>query len=164
MFALTERDRDDFRQWLSYIDEHRSVEDVRKSLEACLVEFANQKRFDMGIWYEGELAGLVSFENIDWAWKVVEISYMLAVRFRGKGLATKCCRLMVDYAFDELGLNRVEIRCAAENTKSQGIPCKLGFTKEGILRQAQWVNDGFVDLVVYGLLAGDWQLLRNNLA
>ena len=54
-------------------------------------------------------------------------------------------------------MNRVEIHCAAENTRSCAIPKRLGFTQEGILRDAQWLYDRYVDMVVYGLLAREWQ-------
>jgi ribosomal-protein-serine acetyltransferase len=63
---------------------------------------------------------------------------------------------LVDYAFNELGLNRLEIRCATENTKSRAIPQRLGFKQEGTIRQAEWLYDHYVDLVVYGILASEW--------
>ena len=64
---------------------------------------------------------------------------------------------MVDYAFGELGLNRVQIRCARDNARSCAIPRRLGFTEEGALRQAEWLIDHFEDQVVYGILAEEWR-------
>jgi len=64
---------------------------------------------------------------------------------------------LIDYAFNELNLNRVEMHCGAENTKSRKIPGKLGFTEEGVIRQAVWLHDRFVDFVIYGMLADEWQ-------
>ncbi len=71
----------------------------------------------------------------------------------------KSCRALVNHTLVELKLNRVEIRAAVENSKSRAIPEKLGFTNEGTLREACWLYDHFVDLVVYGMLARDWQRL-----
>ncbi len=73
---------------------------------------------------------------------------------------TKACSALSSYAFDELELNRVEIRCATENKRSRAIPEKLRFTQEGIVRKAEWLYDHYVDLVVYGMLAEQW---RENL-
>ena len=70
---------------------------------------------------------------------------------------TRACSALGTHAFDALGLSRVEIRCATENEKSRAIPERLGFTQEGTLRQAEWLHDHFVDLTVYGMLAGEWK-------
>ena len=54
-------------------------------------------------------------------------------------------------------LNRIELKTAVKNLKSQAIPNKLNFKKEGILRQAEFVNNEFVDLYIYSMLKEDWQ-------
>ncbi len=48
------------------------------------------------------------------------------------------------------------MRCAIKNKKSRKIPEKLGFREVGILRQAGWLHDHFVDDVIYGMLASEW--------
>ena len=53
-------------------------------------------------------------------------------------------------------MHRVEIRCATGNTRSCAIPQRLGFTRECVLREAEWVNDRFLDLVVWSLLEQDY--------
>jgi ribosomal-protein-serine acetyltransferase len=75
---------------------------------------------------------------------------------------TRACRFLVDHAFDEPKLNRVQIRCAVGNTKSQAIPERLGFTNEGTLRQAGRLYGRFVDIVIYSTLADEWQRLRRR--
>jgi ribosomal-protein-serine acetyltransferase len=65
--------------------------------------------------------------------------------------------VLIDYAFNELGLNRLVISCASENKKSRAIAERLGFEQEGVLRQSDWLVDRFVDQVVYGALAGEWR-------
>ena len=84
------------------------------------------------------------------------IGYWLAEGYQGKGIMIKSCRSLIDYAFGNLGLNRVEIRCAVENSRSRAIPKNLGFTKEGIIRDAEWLYDHYVDHVVYGMLSEEW--------
>lgn len=75
---------------------------------------------------------------------------------QGKGLMTKACETLVRHAFEDLGLNRVEIRAAVDNRKSRAIPERLGFQQEGVLRDAEWLYDRYADLVVYAMLAKDW--------
>jgi ribosomal-protein-serine acetyltransferase len=70
---------------------------------------------------------------------------------------TKGCQALISYAFNDLELNRIEIRCATGNRKSCAIPERLGFVKEGVVRQAEWLYDHFVDHIIYGMLASEWK-------
>ncbi|HEV2660378.1 MAG TPA: GNAT family protein, partial [Ktedonobacteraceae bacterium] len=96
------------------------------------------------------------YHPIDRTKSQVEIGYWLAAPFQGKGIMTKACRVMVDYAFTRLGVQKVVIRCALGNTRSCAIPQRLGFQHEGIVKQGEWLYDHFVDLNVFGMLASDW--------
>lgn len=58
--------------------------------------------------------------------------------------------------FNELKLNRVDIRAAEENIKSRAIPERLGFVCEGQIRQAEWLYDHYVNHIVYGMMAAEW--------
>ncbi len=139
------------------LDKNFSLEDAQKKIKCDLALFAENKGLGVGIWYEGNLAGGVRYHEIDWANRVTELGYWINSRFEGKGLVIKTCRVLIDYAFNKLGLNRVVISCVAENLKSRAIPEKLGFRQEGVLRQSEWLQDRFVDMVIYGLLANEWQ-------
>ena len=63
----------------------------------------------------------------------------------------------MEHAFGELGLNRVSIACATENKKSCAVPERLGFRREGVVRQAERHYDHFVDHAVYATLASEWR-------
>ncbi|MBD1382661.1 GNAT family N-acetyltransferase [Bacillus sp. IB182487] len=69
---------------------------------------------------------------------------------------SRVAKALTDYAFNELHINKVEIRAAVENKNSRGIPERLGFVNEGCIRQAEWLYDHYVDHVVYGMLAEEW--------
>jgi len=64
---------------------------------------------------------------------------------------------LIDFAFRELELNRIEIRCSSENSRSAAIPQRLGFTREGLLRMAEFRNGRLHDFEIYGLLASEWE-------
>jgi ribosomal-protein-serine acetyltransferase len=84
------------------------------------------------------------------------IGYWLVSEYEGKGIMTRACEVLIDYGFDELGLNRIVIRASTDNVRSQAVPLRLGFTREGVARQAEWLNDRFIDMVVYSMLRSEW--------
>jgi ribosomal-protein-serine acetyltransferase len=154
--ALIEQNRDHIKLWSAWLKDDHSIENTRDFIRRNLMQFADKKGFAIAIWHRDEMAGQIEYNYIDWANRKTEIGYWLGASFQGKGLATKSCRVLIDHAFKELKLNRVEMRCGAENKRSRKIPQKLGFREEGVVRQAEWLHDRFVDLVVYGMLASEW--------
>ncbi|MGD0437837.1 MAG: GNAT family protein, partial [Bryobacteraceae bacterium] len=80
--------------------------------------------------------------------------------FQGRGIVTDACRAVIDHAFLEWKLNRVEIHCATGNTKSCAIPQRLGFQFEGVQRQAQLLNGSYHDINLYSKLALEWNPKR----
>ena len=89
---------------------------------------------------------------------MTSLGYWIGEAYQGRGLVTASCRALITHAFDEARLNRVEIRCAVENRKSRAIPARLGFRQEGLLRDAEWLYDHFVDHVVYATLVKEWRV------
>ena len=156
LFALVDRNRAHLREWLPWLDTNTSVEASLHFIRHALQQFANNDGFQAGIWFEGDLAGVIGYHAIDWANRKTALGYWLGASFQGKGLMTRACQALVDYAFNELDLNRLEIRCAVGNTRSCAIPQRLGFQQEGLLRQVEWLYDHFVDHVVYSVLAREW--------
>jgi ribosomal-protein-serine acetyltransferase len=156
LFTLVDHNRLHLRPWLGWVDGHQSIDDSRSFIRGTLQQFANSNGFQAGIWCEGALAGVIGYNYIDWQNGKTELGYWLGEPFQGHGLITRACRALTDHSFDELRLNRVEILCAAGNTRSRAVPERLGFTQEGILRQAEWLHDHYVDLVVNAMLADHW--------
>jgi ribosomal-protein-serine acetyltransferase len=153
LFTLTDQNRTALCTWLPWVDATQSLADTKDFLKGALRQFAASGALHAGIWVRGELAGTIGYVSIDWAHRTAQIGYWLAASFQGQGLMTQACAALVTHAFSDLGLNRVELRCAVGNTKSRAIADRLGFTEEGVLRQAEWLYDHFVDHAVYGLLA-----------
>ena len=100
------------------------------------------------------------------AHRTPDLLFRYAETAQGRGIMTRACAAMTRWCFDELKLNRVEIQCARENARSRAVPMRLGFVQEGILRQAGTAEAGFVDHVVYGMLASEWPttLAQNSTA
>jgi ribosomal-protein-serine acetyltransferase len=157
VYTLVDQCRSYLREWLPWVDHSRSVEDTRAYIETALKQHASDEGFQCVIRYDGEIAGMIGFRRLDWANRIAEIGYWLGEEYQGRGIMTACCRALVDFAFREYGLNRVEIHVATGNVKSRAIPERLGFTCEGVLRDLEWVNDHFVDGAVYAMLRREWK-------
>ncbi len=155
-FALIERNRTYLQEWMSWAAYEGSLDETKAYMKQTLHQFANNEGLQTGIWYQNRLVGVIGYPRLDWANRRVEIGYWIDASMQGKGLVTKVCRALVRYAFDHYHLNKVEIHCATGNTRSRAIPERLGFTHEGILRQAERFPDHYNDLVVYGMLASEW--------
>ncbi|MDP8244604.1 MAG: GNAT family protein [Candidatus Hinthialibacter antarcticus] len=156
LFDLVEANREHLRVWLPWVDRQKTLEDCQNFLKSLEEHFASNKAMHCGIWVESELAGVVGMDRIDWPNKTAEIGYWIGKGHEGKGLVTRSCQFLVEFAFMELKLNRLEIRCAPNNLRSRGIPERLGFIIEGRLKQAEWLYDHYEDHIFYALLADEW--------
>ncbi len=157
VFALVQENRDYLAEWLPWAHEEPALEKTEAFIRHQLERFIAGQALPTGIWYQGTLVGLISFNQIATNDKWAEIGYWLAEPYQGRGIVTRACQALVRYAFQELGLNRVQIRVAVDNARSRAIPERLGFTQEGILRQAARVGDRFMDMVMYSILAEEWR-------
>ena len=156
LFELTDSDRPYLKEWLPWVDGSKSIGDTKSFIQATKKQFESNNGFQAGIWYKGNMAGVIGYHGMNWANRSTSIGYWLSERYQRNGVMTKACKAFVNHAFSELNLNRVEIRCAEKNLSSRAIHERLGFVKEGIIREAEWLYDHFVDHVVYGVLAREW--------
>jgi len=156
LLALIEANRARLREWMSWVDQRRTQVEVSLYIATSLKQFAVGQGMHVGVWEKGKLCGMINCAPIDWPHKATYLEYWLGEVWQGKGIMTAGCRAVVDYVFGELDLHRVTIRCAAENKRSRAVAERLGFALEGISRDAEWLNDHFVNHAVYGLLKGDF--------
>ncbi|MCJ8164470.1 GNAT family N-acetyltransferase [Pontibacter sp. E15-1] len=112
----------------------------------------------------GQLAGSTSYGNISVADKRVEIGWTwLSREFRGSGLNRHCKFLLLRYAFEELHLERVELKGDALNARSRKAMRKIGAIEEGILRSHTLMHDGRRrDTVYYSILRPEWDQIKKT--
>jgi ribosomal-protein-serine acetyltransferase len=157
LFSAIDRDRERLRRWFPWVDRTLSEADSRNFIRMGLRHYASQEGLHLGIWQGETLAGGMGCQKMDWANRATAIGYWLTAGYEGRGIITRSVESLLDRLFTEFRLHRVEIRCAVENTRSCAVPGRLGFTREGVLRDAEWVNGRFHDLVVWSLLETDWR-------
>jgi RimJ/RimL family protein N-acetyltransferase len=120
---------------------------------------ADTGRID-GIWVDGGLVGGVLFRTMDLALGVAEVGCWLEPAAAGRGLVTRAARVIIDWAVHERGVHRVEWLAAVENTASTAVARRLGFTKEGVLRESYPHRGRRLDVEVWSVLAPEWSRQR----
>lgn len=156
LFELTEQNRNYLREWLSWLDENKTIEDTKRFIQGGLERFEKGIGGEFGIWYKGQLAGCIGLPQLKLDHKKAALGYWLSQDCQNKGIMTQVVKGLIDYLFKDLKLNRIEINCATGNKKSCAIPERLGFTCEGVTRQAEWLYDHFVDWNTYSILKKEW--------
>lgn len=102
-----------------------------------------------------QLAGVIILGWIQAAHLSASVSYWLGECFTGRGLATDALKILSHFAFNRLGLNRLEISASVTNKASQAVATRAGYTQEGTCREYEFINGKFVDHVRFSLLARD---------
>ncbi len=160
ILRAVEDDREYLSEWLPWADTTHTEADVVSFIRKSLEQFARHDGFHAGIRLEGRYAGGVGVHFLDWRNRKTEIGYWLRSGLQGKGIMTDVCHRLIRYLFLDLGLHRVELRCGVENRKSVGVAERLGFAREGLLRDVQRLNGHFADQYLYALLATDPAALK----
>lgn len=156
IFTAVKENYDHLQPFLLWVVPEYSVEMVKEFIQQSQKDSEEKKRQGFGIFKNEKLIGSIGFNKFDWKCRKTEIGYWLAKDFSGKGIITKACKILINYAFNELEMNRIEIRCADANVRSRAIPERLGFKLEGVLRQALCRHSQIYDDVIYGLLKEEW--------
>jgi ribosomal-protein-serine acetyltransferase len=154
LFALVEANRDRLHPWMPWEPRTLGPTETRSFIERAI---ASETDYEAnGIWVDGELVGTIGF-RVDVPDEKGEIGYWIDRGSEGRGIVTRASRRFLAFGFDELGLHRIELHAAVENRRSRAVAERLGMVEEGIHRQSERVADGFLDSVVYGLLADEWR-------
>jgi RimJ/RimL family protein N-acetyltransferase len=106
---------------------------------------------------DGEAIGWVTLVIRSWEHLVGEIAYNLSGRFQGRGYGSEAARQLVELAFVQGGLYRLEARCSIHNEPSFRLLERVGFTREAILREYFILHGRRVDHYFYSLLRPEWE-------
>ncbi len=156
LFALTDANRAHLRRWLPWLDTVREAKDSKAFIKRGQDLAEGSRGVVAGIWAAGRLCGVIGYNQLDWVNRIATIGYWLGREHEGRGIMTRAVTTLVAVALDDLGLNRIVITVATGNLRSQAIPDRLGFRREGVVRDAEWLYDHYVDHVLNGLLQREW--------
>jgi ribosomal-protein-serine acetyltransferase len=155
LHALVEANRAYLSRWMPWASS-QSLGDTSAFIESARRQAAENDGFQAAIVFEGRIAGVVGFHSVDWPHRKTSVGYWLGEEHQGRGTMTRAVRALVDHALRTWQLHRVEARVAPENVRSRAVLERLGFRREGTLRQAELVGGRFLDNVVYAVLAPEW--------
>lgn len=102
---------------------------------------------------DGMFAGTVDLFN--WRNRIMEVGYLIDKAHQGKGFAYEAVHAALEFGFKELNLHRIEAQLHPDNSASARLLEKLGFRREGLMRQNYFIDGQYNDTLVYGLLASD---------
>lgn len=153
IFNIINTQREYLGEWLPFVSFIENITDEENFIKSVLETMEQTKEYVFCIRKEGNFVGLISFIKTDKLNQKTEIGYWISETYQKQGIVTKATKRMCEFAFTEMGMNRVQIRCATENIASKSIPKRLNFIFEGIERQGERVSENaFRDLEVYSKL------------
>lgn len=159
LFNLINANRNYLREWLPWVDNMKTVANCTNYISDCKRFEAAKTDFGFAIVIDKNIVGRIGMHHINRQNRIGEIGYWLSNGMQGRGIVTNCCKIMINFGFTQLELNRIEIKCGVGNEKSKAIAEKLGCKHEGTLRQAEWLNGRFIDLHLYAMLKSEWERL-----
>ena len=156
IFEIIDNQRDYLREWLPFIDYTRHSGDTRAYILSLYDKPYDRRDLVFTIRYQDNVVGLMGLKGTDRDNHKTEIGYWLSSDKQGKGIVTKTCRKLVQYLFENMGINRIQIRVGIANEKSKKIPQRIGFTLEGIERCGELLPSGYTDLEIYSILKSEY--------
>ncbi len=160
LFHIIDHDRHYLRQWQNWPDYIRTLDDVRAIVRRSDEKRATNNGFDLVILYQGEIVGKIGLVYVAWGDSRTEIGYWLAKEYQGKGIMTRACRAVTDYALTEMGLEGVHVRVAVGNMGSRAIPERIGFANTGVLPNKTWLHGQRIQEVLYIMTIEKWRRIN----
>ena len=157
IFNIIDNERNYLSEWLPFIADTHRMSDTQSFVDDY-IKSSKSKELTFAIYFQNQLVGLIGMKDTDFDNQKTEIGYWLSEEFQHKGIVTRSCEALINYVFYEMKMNRIQLKAATGNFKSQRVAERLGFVREGIERQGELHERGFVDLIVFGLLKNDRDL------
>ena len=159
---FNERDIENKIKWINDSNNNKFLHyDLPLEYEKTLNWFNNNKnnenRYDAIIEFNGIPVGVIGLLNIDCKNKKAEYYITMGEhQYKGKGIAYKSSIELLKYAFNELKLNKIYLYTEVENIIAQKLFDKLGFIKEGTLKEDLIINNEKKDRYIYAIFRNEW--------
>jgi ribosomal-protein-alanine N-acetyltransferase len=102
--------------------------------------------------------GIFQVRQLEPGWGTAEWGFAIGSPFWGTGAFTDGAKLVIDFAFETIGVHRLEARAAVQNARGNAALRKLGAIQEGVLRRSFLRNGQYLDQALWSILDEDWQM------
>lgn len=184
LFDLIERNRLRLRQWIAPYALPETAKDARLFTILCLLNYYGDpigpseldqyyselqhyfppahRPLDLGIWFHGVLAGTVFMSRLNDSLTALEFGFWITEEYEGKGIVPRRVSALMDYAIDEMGIQRFIIGCAVNNLRSRAVPEHLGYRLHVTQPNKEVVGKFVYDRAIYGILSTAWRERGNR--
>lgn len=137
---------------------HKDEESTKRYLSYVVSLYRTGEFFDFAIEYRenGKMIGTCGFAAVDFQNDCAEIGYVISPDYWGKGIASEAVSAIMQFAFCDLDINRIEARYMTENAASRRVMEKCGMTFEGVFRKKLFVKGEYRDIGVCSMLAEEY--------
>lgn len=139
---------------------HKSLEFTREFIELVLSRYKSGEYNDWALVHKetNKMIGTCGFTRIDQENSIVEIGYVISPKYWGMGYATEAASKIIEFAFDELQVNRIEAKFMFGNEASLAVMKNIGMKFEGYQRDAMFVKGKFRTIGVASILKREYNL------
>ena len=156
LYALVDSNRKYLRQWLPWVDKQQGPDDSGQFIESARNDNQAGVALTLGIEHQGDIVGVIAFHEFDNENRQTSMGFWISSSHQGKGIVSSSCATLIEYAFTDLGLNRVVMKIAEGNVQSRRVAERNGLVYEGTSRQSEWLYDHFVNQAIYATAADQW--------
>lgn len=160
---LVNSSREYLGKWLPWVESFSSLMDAYSHIEAYSLQ---QGMSNGGLWgirrlEDGALLGVICLQWIHWEHQSASLEYWLGEPYTGDGYASEALRLVQQYCFNSLQLNRLELHVACKNEKSEALARRVGFVEEGLCRDYEYLHGIYWDHHIFSILAREYHSFTN---
>lgn len=128
---------EEIKDWLPFVKQGKpTLENSEENVRRAFAKWVLREDLRVSMWdiETGKFAGSTGLHRINWELPAFEIGYWVRTSFAGKGLISEAVNALTRFAFQELKAKRVELRCDPNNAKSIAVAEKMGYRREGLLK------------------------------
>jgi len=135
-----------------------SYESTESYLESMMEGSADCRGFVIADSSTEAYIGQINLDSIDWKNRVGTVGIVIgSTEHMGRGFGTEAMKLLISFAFSEMNLNRLELQVYDFNERAIRSYLSSGFKQEGRLRERQYKNGRYADVIQMGILKSDWK-------